>query len=576
MDLTKESLYNQIQKYLYSHNFADLKVFSKQYFHSIMVPCYSDNSQVEPYSVISIDFNNMQKINERGMKRGDKILHDSIELMQNVLPKNSYCVRNGGDEFLFFLNGLSKEDALEYETKIHEQLSYHSKKIKGATVTSYTVSSKDAQDIASLVDIADSAINTIKQTAKETKNIDNWDILQNKATENFSTFFKTLRFHNFPMETTHLKNILLDVINSYDTFINEETNTNIQLSEENTHSEFMHKNYYLDNLQDLNNLFIKNKDSFPSSNELDNFETSTFVNVLNYLIRDPLTMQFNKSYLVNHLLENKKQNFKALRISSAFVKVSNTLNDSHSSTDKQIKKTGNEIYDFLNDKIHFNQDPFSSSPMNYMIALDGGDMMLALNPDTDLDVHDIKDFLNVKNQEEYSSDNLLRLVVADNFQALNKRNFSKILLNQSKECNKNKIPLISKLLDDDIVADLLNVTLRDTMNFYKDLVDDPKDISAKTKYVDLISRTILDLYSSLDVVHDNIKPQSNFTKFSNKIASIFKKKQLSLPSASAPEIEKQSRNKNKNIFIPKVKIDYSKIKNVETNNLNNEKNIEDR
>lgn len=561
MDLTKEGLYNKIQMYLYSHNFADLKVFSKQYFHSITVPCYSDNSKVEPYSIISIDFNDMQKINEKGLKRGDKILHDSIELMQNVLPPNSYCIRNGGDEFLFFLEGIPKEEALEYEKKIHKQLQLCSKKIRGTTVTSYAVCSNEANDISSLVDIADSAINVQKQTAKETKNIDNWDILQNKATENFSTFFKTLRFHNFPMQISHLKNILLDVINSYDTIISDENPTKSEVSEENTHSENIRKSFDLDNLQDLNNLFINNIDKVPTNEELDSFKTSTFVTILNYLVRDPLTMHFNKSYFVNHLLEEQEQNFKALTISSTFVKVSNTLNNSHSSTDIQIKRIDNEIYDFLSSQIEFNQDPFSTVPTNYMVSLEGGDMLLALDPNTDLDVEDIKNFLNVKNSKQYSHDNLLRLVVSDSFQKLNKHNFRKVLLNQSEECNKNKIYLISEFLNDDIVADLLNVTLRDTLLFYKGLIDDPKDISAKTKYIDLVSKTILNLYSSLDVVHDNVKPKSTFSRFTNKISTVFKKKQPALPPPTTLENSDSSITTQPiSSFVPKAEIDYSKIK----------------
>ena len=575
MELTKECLYNQIQRYLYSHNFADLKVFSKQYFHSIMAPCYSDNSKVEPYSVISIDFNDMQKINEKGIKRGDKILHDSIKLMQSILPESSYCIRNGGDEFLFFLKDIPKEEALEYEKKIHEQLHLYSKKIRGATVTSYTVCSKDANNLSSLVDIADSAINAQKHIAKETRTIGNWDILQDKATENFSTFFKTLRFHNFPMETYHMKNILLHVINSYDTFALEDNTSVSEVSKENTYSENMRKIYYLDNLQDLNNLFVNNRYKVPTSEELYGFETSTFANVLNYLVRDPLTMHFNKSYLVNHLLEDEKQNFKALRISSAFVKISNTLNSSHSSTDKQIEKIENEVYSFLNEKINFNQDPFSNIPMNYMISLDGGDMLLALNPNTDLNVDDIKDFLNEKNLKHYSHDNLLRVAIADSFQNLNSRNFEKILSSQAQECNKNKIPLINDLLNDDIVANLLNVTLKDTMLFYKSLVPDPRDISAKTKYVDLISKTILNLYSSLDVVHEDIKPQSAFSKFTSKISTIFKKKQPTFsPVVSLENSGSTIHPHTIASFVPKAEIDYSKIKYNQNKILDNEKNIE--
>lgn len=84
MELTKDNLYNEIQKYIYAHKFSDLKVFSKQYFHSIMLPSYENNHKTEPYSIISIDFNDMQKINQKGISKGDKILHDSINAICNA------------------------------------------------------------------------------------------------------------------------------------------------------------------------------------------------------------------------------------------------------------------------------------------------------------------------------------------------------------------------------------------------------------------------------------------------------------------------------------------------------------
>lgn len=371
-----------------------------------------------------------------------------------------------------------------------------------------------------------------------------------------------------------MKNILLHVINSYDTFALEDNPSVSEVSKENTYSENMRKIYYLDNLQDLNNLFVNNRYKVPTSEKLYGFETSTFANVLNYLVRDPLTMQFNKSYLVNHLLEDEKQNFKALIISSAFVKISNTLNSSHSSTDKQIEKIENEVYSFLNEKINFNQDPFSNTPMNYMISLDGGDMLLALNPNTDLNVDDIKDFLNEKNLKHYSHDNLLRVTIANSFQNLNSRNFEKVLSSQVQECNKNKFPLINNLLKDDIIANLLNVTLKDTMLFYKSLVSNPRDISAKTKYIDLISKIILNLYSSLDVVHEDIKPQSAFSKFTSKISTIFKKKQPTfLPVVNLENSGSTVHAHTISSFVPKSEIDYSKIKYNQNKVLDNEKNI---
>ena len=133
MQLTKSNLYNEIEKYIYDDAFSDLNVFSKQYFHSILSQCCSDNSKCNPYSIISIDFNDMQQINKNGIKRGDEILHDSIELMQSVLPEDSFTLRLGGDEFLFVLNNKSKENSMKFEEKMHQTLKDNSDKITASS-----------------------------------------------------------------------------------------------------------------------------------------------------------------------------------------------------------------------------------------------------------------------------------------------------------------------------------------------------------------------------------------------------------------------------------------------------------
>lgn len=251
MKLTKANLYNEIQKYIYDDAFSDLNVFSKQYFHSILSQCYSDNSKCNPYSIISIDFNNMQKINKNGIKRGDEILHDSIELMQSVLPEDSYALRLGGDEFLFVLNNESKENSIKYEEKMHQMLKDNSDKIDGTTVTSYCVSSKEAKSIQALIDVADIAITAQKQGAKVPKTLDGWKVLEKKAEDNFSTFFKTLRFHNYPIDVEEFKKILLDISSTYDNYVKQKENPkNIIQNEENLENKEIF--YDLDSLKSLN------------------------------------------------------------------------------------------------------------------------------------------------------------------------------------------------------------------------------------------------------------------------------------------------------------------------------------
>ena len=591
MQLTKANLYNEIQKYIYDDAFSDLNVFSKQYFHSILSQCCSDNSKCDEYSIISIDFNNMQQINKNGIERGDQILHDSIELMQSVLPENSYTLRLGGDEFLFILNNESKENSIQYEEKMHQMLKDNSKKIDGTTVTSYCVSSKEAQSIQSLIDIADVAITAIKQGAKIPKSLDNWNILEKKAEENFSTFFKTLRFHNYPMGIEELEKILLEVSSTYDDYVEQKDNfENIAQNEENLKNKKIF--YDIESLKSLNELFTRNGNKKVDYSQLDKYDESTLAIVLDSLVRDSISNQFTESYFKKFLLDESNEKFKVLKISPAFVKFSNTINSSHSATNVQMENYQKDFYQFLNDRIDFNQDTYTHIPSNYLVALSGGDMLLAANKKTKISVKEINDFLNQKNSVKYSTDNILRYVVADEFKIVNKNNFKKVLSKQTDECNKNKIPLIKEILNDEIIKKLLEVTLKDTMEFYSELVPDIKNISAKTTYVDLVSKTISNLYNTLDVVHetDNINNKSGKNKenrilnYLKKFSSIFRKKHLALPEPKE-NIEKDQSSFNNSShenqseerlnFISSIKVDDSK-NNSEMNQDQASENIKDK
>ncbi len=584
MKFSKDDLYNELLNYIYAHNFKDLKVFSKQYLYSIAVPAYHINAELEQYSIISIDFNNMAKINEKGFTKGDKILHDSIKFMQSSMPSNSSCVRIGGDEFFFILPNTTKENALQYEKKLHLALETNSRKLNGATVTSYCVNSNEAKSLSDMIEFADSAINILKQHAKSTNSINDWDILQEKIRENFQTFFNNLRFHNFPMKTEHLNNILTKVITSYTSSYNSSVHDTPSVQ----HSSFSEETYDMHKIRDLkklNSLLVAQSQTPASHEQINIMDTSLYVSLLNNLVRDPVTMQFNKSYLINQLLEDQHKTYNAMRISSTFVKASNTINSTHSSTDVQIRNLGDQVYSYLNNKFGLNTDTFSELPNNYLIALDGGDMLFLLDRNTKIDgtaIQDINSFFDEQDITHFSHSNLLKLVSSNKFEKINKRNVENVLNNQSELCNENKIPIIENLLNDDIVTDLLSVTLRDTTEFYNKVIPNSNDIASQTRFFNLVLKTILDLYSSLDVQHDNIpdKKVPIFRKIQGKLSSMFNSKNKEALALSEPTIVTNTSINSHQDFVktvPKANIDHKKANAiVNINDIKNTvKNIEE-
>ena len=584
MKFSKDDLYNELLNYIYAHNFKDLKVFSKQYLYSIAVPTYHNNAELEQYSIISIDFNNMAKINEKGVAKGDKILHDSIKFMQSSMPSNSSCVRIGGDEFFFILPNTTKENALKYEEKLHLALETNSRKLNGATVTSYCVNSNEAKSLSDMIEFADSAINVLKQNAKSTNSINDWDILQEKIRENFQTFFNNLRFHNFPMKTEHLNNILTKVITSYTPSYTPSVN-DTPSAQPSSFAEETYDMHRIKDLKKLNSLLVAQSKTPASHKQISMMDTSLYVSLLNNLVRDPVTMQFNKSYLINQLLEDQHKTYNAMRISSTFVKASNTINSTHSSTDVQIRNLGDQVYSYLNNKFGLNTDTFSELPNNYLIALDGGDMLFLLDRNTKIDgtaIQDINSFFDEQDITHFSHSNLLKLVSSNKFEKINKRNVENVLNNQSELCNENKIPIIENLLNDDIVTDLLSVTLRDTTEFYNKVIPNNNDIASQTRFFNLVLKTILDLYSSLDVQHDNIpdKKVPIVRKIQGKLSSMFNSKNKEALALSEPTIVTNTSINSHQDFVktvPKANIDHKKANAiVNINDIKNTvKNIEE-
>lgn len=564
MLFSKEELYNEIKRYIYAHNFSDLKVLSKQYLHSIAMPSYSDNSNLKPYSIISIDFNDMAKINENGMKKGDKILHDSIKYMLESLPEGSFGVRIGGDEFFFLLPETEKENALQYEKAMHSALSSNAKKLNSATVTSHCVHSSEADSLSEMIEIADSAINVKKQNAKAKGSVEDWDILQDKITENFSTFFKNLRFHNFPMRPDHLKEILTKVIMTYDTEKLANPNNQEANQTNSAPSDQIQDIHRLKNIRQLNSLLISGLSPTDASIEINNIDTSVYVNLLNNLVRDPVTMQFNKSYLINQVLGKNFRNYNAMRISSTFVKVSNTINSTHSTTDKQIKKLSDKAHSYLSGVLSLNNDPFAKTPSNFLISLDGGDMLLVMDSKSTITENLVEQFIQDQDITHFSHDDLLKLVSSGKFDRITNSNLHKVLQSQAELCNKKKIPIIENFLSDELITDLLSITLQDTMDFYNMVIPNSNDITSQAQFFNLVSKTVLDLYSSLDVNHDEStlpKKQTKVDLIKAKLSGLFNKKQKISDSSIKPSTDSKSSKLAREEFIaglPNSQVDHER------------------
>lgn len=492
MSFSKKQLYQTALQYIYAHNFEDLKVLSKQFLYTIAFPSYANNAEREPFSIISFDFNNMRKLNENGKENGDTILHDTIALIQSIMPEDSYIVRSGGDEFFIFLKE-EKEKALIYQDKLHTILQKYHQQIKGASVSSYCVHSSEAENLAEMLNIADSAISVIKKRSRSSEYVDQWDIFKNKITENITDFFKALRFHKFPMDTQHIKNLSLQLLDSYDLLIKQESD--IPCKQKTSISTPMSFAPTFEKAKELEDLFLTNKKV--SQKQIEKISQSSYKNLLDHLSRDPVTGHHNKSYLINYLLNKKGKSFDTLLISSTFVKACNSIHHAHCITDVQIKEQIDQFSTFVKEHI--------PDQNNSIISLDGGDILYLVEEKSKLDPILLKDFFLSQTSQNFSPNNLLRLVPANSFRKINKDNFEEVIQLEEKECNANKIPLLNHFLSNDIVCELLVTSLQDSAHYYQKIVADPKSPHAKRNFLELALKSILDIYPNLDVEHTELE-----------------------------------------------------------------------
>ncbi|RXJ04075.1 GGDEF domain-containing protein [Anaerobacillus alkaliphilus] len=89
-----------------------------------------------PLSIAFCDLDNFKQLNDRyGHLSGDMILKTTASIIKETIPKDSYVVRWGGEEFLLILKGIPKDNAFEIFEHIRTKIELHSFNVKGSTLS---------------------------------------------------------------------------------------------------------------------------------------------------------------------------------------------------------------------------------------------------------------------------------------------------------------------------------------------------------------------------------------------------------------------------------------------------------
>lgn len=121
------------------------------------------NYQGETITVLFLDIDRFKSVNDNfGHRTGDKILQELAKRLKKTLRKTDFIVRQGGDEFIIFLDGVdNRVDVMSVVNKINEQFNapffIHDKVIVTTTSIGISMNKKESRK-GEIVDFIEMAI----------------------------------------------------------------------------------------------------------------------------------------------------------------------------------------------------------------------------------------------------------------------------------------------------------------------------------------------------------------------------------------------------------------------------------
>lgn len=487
----KTSLFNKIKDFIYSSKLTDINVYSKPYLNSVIKPYFSSGKS--NYGSICIDFNKLNDINTRyGFETGDKVIYYTLYLIKSVLPSNVTCSRIGGDEFIFIIENCTPTDVQSYVEKIYNVIKKHNKSILFSGVTAYGVHSSEIDNLQDMINYSDVKITEIKNNCKDST-CSNWTILEQKLNKNLDYFFNNLRLYKKPININFLRKLYLHSISSCKNLL--ESDFSKSVLEDNTNADRNAINCFNEaEVEELYNLFKSKKFA---KDEIDKVETSSYICLLDKLIRDPITGNFTNEYFSKYVIP--KNNFKIKYFSMPFVKLYNTI-FSHESTDMRFKDISKKLISYLENEqhIHFEENCFLDTPGNYFISLGGGSYILALTEDTAIDNLGINEYVKSISSDGQHLEDIMTLVCSKDFHYVNSKNYNSILEKLSCECKDLKDEYKLSILENTCIEDALSNIIYDSAEYYKENIPNSEDIKQKTKFLNLLSQTMLNIFDRLN------------------------------------------------------------------------------
>lgn len=391
--MNKNQIAEQIKKFMYDPTLTDIKnnlyVVSQSYLKSVIYSAYSQNTDDNPYSVIVGDFNKLHDLNKRhGMQVADRCMKGVLNHIKECLPPNTIICRNGGDEFLFILQGkVSKEQLENYIQQINIKLSEKSEQLYGLTICLDCGTSDEAASLKELQTEVDK-----KVTDKKTK------LAEGKKTSYnaYETFIRSLRLEaGFEFSLQQKKRIIEIGIKALKEMLETYNKANRNFIFETGSFESSERYTLIEPkiASEMNAIFLQ--PGVPREDMLESISKAQLMTVAQKLVYREDSNSFSKDYFnlfLRDALDSRKK-YKLHFFSLAGLKLANFIYG-HSFIDKCLEF---EFYSGITKKMSLKKSLFSGKSDCIKINMGGGDILI-IEPHSHIG---ISDFIKRKNSRPY-------------------------------------------------------------------------------------------------------------------------------------------------------------------------------
>lgn len=473
-------LVQMIKNFIYDTKFKNLGIFSKQYLSSVLYSMNENNTD-SLFSLAFGDFDGLRALNDKySIPVGDKAMYDSLKIIKDILPENTSIARAAGDEFIFLSTSLSKKDWDELIINIVDTLDHNHDKLYGLNITMSAMDSNIYPTFKELYDLAELDVGRKKHISQQNEFLSKEEILNDKIINDFRKYFNYYRLNEGTSKSVSLPNSYFKVLSNslIDIILNrfENADTPLDLYMERLENTLISNDTFLEYLgiskesaYAIHEL-INNEYDFTDYDELNPQELE---NVLKFLIRDPLTGEFSKTYFKNYLCSEIKskpeQKISVQLFDLVHLKLSNDT-ITHVKTDQKISELFSHIVYGLRSNIDYSD--FIHDSGNYLISY-GGKLISIQKGDFTIPEEEIVKILD----KAKTNQRILDIVTAKKSGVCSELN--NIINELSENCIDQKHDLkVNKITSKETIVPL-NIALNDSISYFIDNYPEPYSLPSK-------------------------------------------------------------------------------------------------